>query len=137
MSCPTHLAASHHSLLVRHHRFCQNRYRYSGSMRCKAQGAVGPAPTYPGPILEGSQLETPMHNDNVVFYTHVLCPFAERVWLALLHHNVQHTLVCPFSFLVSLRCRSDNLHRAIQPTQIAILLDCVSLCLYFTLKLGI
>ena len=48
---------------------------------------------YPGPILEASNMPGPIVGQTVVFYTHVLCPFAERVWLTLLEKQVAHTLV--------------------------------------------
>lgn len=44
-------------------------------------------------VLEAAQLSRPVQSEDVVFYTHMLCPFAERVWLCLLHHEVKHNLV--------------------------------------------
>lgn len=103
MSCRALLAATPRSLHLKRLSIRQNRR--CASMSCKARGSLSPELTYPAPILEGSQLEAPLHSDDMVFYTHVLCPFAERVWLCLLHHNVQHTLVCPFGFACRARIR--------------------------------
>lgn len=48
---------------------------------------------YPGSIVEAFSIPGPLEADSLVFYSHVLCPFAERVWLTLLEKNVPHTLV--------------------------------------------
>jgi hypothetical protein len=51
------------------------------------------AAQYTGSVLEGSALTAPAQGEEVMFYTHVLCPFAERVWLCLLEKHVDHALV--------------------------------------------
>lgn len=48
---------------------------------------------YPGSIIEASDISGPLASEKIVFYTHVLCPFAERVWLTLLEKQVEHELV--------------------------------------------
>eukprot|EP00892_Ulva_mutabilis_P000049 jgi/Ulvmu1/10044/UM059_0094.1 len=55
--------------------------------------AASDCSVYPGHIMEAASLSGPMDVESVVFYTHVLCPYAERVWLALLEKNIAHTLV--------------------------------------------
>lgn len=46
-----------------------------------------------GHIIEASSLSAPLQSEDLIFYTHVLCPYAERVWLTLLEKQVKHILV--------------------------------------------
>jgi hypothetical protein len=62
-------------------------------MACSAFSTSNRNLCYPSPVLDGAKLVRPLQSDDVVFYTHVLCPFAERTWLCLLHYNIRHTLV--------------------------------------------
>jgi hypothetical protein len=36
-------------------------------------------------LHEAARLKKPLTSNGLVFYTHTLCPYAQRVWLTLLH----------------------------------------------------
>ena len=44
-------------------------------------------------MLEGSNLSSPANDEEVVLYSHTMCPFAQRTWLALLEKGAPYTLV--------------------------------------------
>jgi glutathione S-transferase len=49
---------------------------------------------YPGVVHEADQLREPLSaKTELVLYTHVMCPYAQRVWLTVLEKGVEHTLV--------------------------------------------
>jgi glutathione S-transferase len=49
---------------------------------------------YPGHIQDGNLLTEPLPAiSGLVLYTHVMCPYAQRVWLTVLEKCAQHTLV--------------------------------------------
>jgi hypothetical protein len=49
-------------------------------------------------IYEGRDLKGPMEDDGLVFYTHTLCPYAQRVWLAILE-KVRELKILLISFI--------------------------------------